>query len=56
MNDGGCVIELKTPFDLECHFYREALLALECNYDAANIASMHPKVQELVRKLKEEVK
>ena len=56
MKDTCCVLELKTPLDLECHFYREALIALECNYDEANLASMHPKVQELVRKLKEVVK
>lgn len=44
--------EIHTAFDLECYFYREALIAIECGYDELNIAALHPKTRELVAKLK----
>jgi hypothetical protein len=51
-----CVKEIRTAFDLECHFYREALIALDPRdpYDEMNIAVLHPKTRELVAMLREE--
>jgi hypothetical protein len=45
--------EIHTALDLECFYYREALLALD--HDELNIAALHPKTRELVEMLRKEV-
>jgi len=46
-------IEIYSSLERQGADMREALLALECGYDEANILSMSPRVQELIGKLKE---
>jgi hypothetical protein len=48
----SCVVELRTTMDVEAWHMREALIAVECDYDEANVASLHPKTRELVAMLK----
>lgn len=46
-------IKFLTALEIEAHDMREALLALECGYDEANIRSLSRRTQELIAVLKE---
>jgi hypothetical protein len=52
MNNACCVVEHRTRMDVEAFFYREALHALEQNFDEANVLAMSPLSQEVYWKLK----
>jgi hypothetical protein len=55
MNNSCCVTEYRTKLEVESFLMREAYLAVEQNYDEANVAALHPMTRELVEMLRKEL-
>jgi hypothetical protein len=52
---GRDVVEYRTKLEVESFLMREAYLAVEQNYDEANVAALHPMTWELVEMLRKEL-